>query len=77
MASFRRKTMFGFANRNWKPWKLYDDLEVLVSGDFNTTIDANGDTLIYPRRRHLRSAERADAQGRALLRRHRAPAAHR
>jgi hypothetical protein len=42
------KTMFGFANRNWKPWKLYDDLEVLVSSDFNTTIDANGDTLIYP-----------------------------
>jgi uroporphyrinogen-III decarboxylase len=44
----RRKTMFGFPNENWKPWRLYSGLEVLVSGHFNTTIDDNGDTLIYP-----------------------------
>jgi hypothetical protein len=43
-----RKTMFGFANENWKPWRLYSGLEVLVPGCFNTTLDENGDTLIYP-----------------------------
>ena len=43
-----RKTMFGFTNENWKPWRMYDGLEVLVPGNFNTTLDANGDTLIYP-----------------------------
>jgi hypothetical protein len=44
---FRRNTMFGFANDNWKPWS-FNGLEVLVGGNFNTTIDAKGDTLIYP-----------------------------
>ena len=43
-----RKTMFGFANENWKPWRLYSGLEVLVPGCFNTTLDDQGDTLIYP-----------------------------
>jgi len=45
---FRRKTLFGFANEGWKPWRMYDGLEVLVSEHFHTTIDENGDTLIYP-----------------------------
>jgi Uroporphyrinogen decarboxylase (URO-D) len=45
---FPRKNMFGFTNDNWKSWKMYDGLEVLVSGDFNVTLDSNGDTLIYP-----------------------------
>lgn len=44
---FPRKTMFGFANRNWREWS-FNGLEVLVSEDFRTTLDANGDTLIYP-----------------------------
>ena len=43
-----RKNMFGFPNENWKPWRTYDGLEVLVPGDFNITVDENGDTLIYP-----------------------------
>jgi hypothetical protein len=43
-----RKTMFGFANEDWKPWRMYDGLEVLVSGHFNFTLAENGDTLIYP-----------------------------
>jgi hypothetical protein len=43
-----RLTSFGFPVRDWKPWRLYNGLEVLVPGDFNTTLDANGDTLIYP-----------------------------
>jgi hypothetical protein len=43
-----RKTLFGFANENWKPWRTYDGLDVLVPGNFNITVDSNGDTLIYP-----------------------------
>jgi hypothetical protein len=45
---FPRKTMFGFPNRDWKPWRMPDGLEVLVSGDFRFTLDANGDTLMHP-----------------------------
>ena len=44
-----RETLFGFRNDDWKPWKMHDGLEVLVSVDFNTTTDANGDTLIHPK----------------------------
>ena len=44
---FARGTMFGFPAKDWKPWRL-NGLEVLVPGDFNTTVDTNGDTLIYP-----------------------------
>jgi hypothetical protein len=44
---FRAKTAFGFANENWKPWN-FNDLEVLVPGMFNTTVDDTGDTLLYP-----------------------------
>jgi hypothetical protein len=44
---FRRRTMFGFEVKDWKPWRFHD-LDVLVPGGFNVTIDANGDTLIYP-----------------------------
>ena len=42
-----RKTMFGFENKDWKPW-LFNDLEVLVPGAFNVTVAENGDTLLYP-----------------------------
>jgi len=42
-----RNTMFGFPMEGWKPWQL-NGLEVLVPGDFNTTLDENGGTLIYP-----------------------------
>ena len=44
---FPRNTMFGFPTENWKCWK-FNDLDVLVPGDFNVSIDASGDTLIYP-----------------------------
>ncbi len=43
-----RSTIFGFADEGWKPWRMYSGLEVLVPRDFNTSLDANGDTLIYP-----------------------------
>ncbi len=43
------ETLFGFRNENWKPWRLDNGLEVLVSEHFRTTRDAKGDTLIYPK----------------------------
>lgn len=42
-------TMFGFRNENWKPWRLFDGTEVLVSGSFRVTEDENGDSLIHPK----------------------------
>ncbi len=46
---FGRTTMFGFDNHNWRPW-LFNGLEVLVSGDFRTTLDPDtGSTLIFPK----------------------------
>jgi hypothetical protein len=44
---FRRGTKWGVPAEDWKLWKL-NGLEVLVPGEFNVTIDANGDTLAYP-----------------------------
>lgn len=43
-----RKTMFGFENRGWKPWTLFDGTPVLVPQAFNTTAEPNGDILMYP-----------------------------
>lgn len=43
-----RTTLFGFPNRDWKPWKLPDGTPVLVPGGFNTVPEANGDILQYP-----------------------------
>lgn len=46
---FSRCTMFGFPNENWKPWRLPNGLEALVSEHFKTIQDENGDILIYPK----------------------------
>ncbi len=43
-----RTNFFGFANDNYKPWRLFDGTPVLVPGQFNTDPDANGDILQYP-----------------------------
>ena len=43
------ETMFGFRNENWKPWRMDNGQEVLVSEHFKITKDANGDTLIFPK----------------------------
>jgi hypothetical protein len=45
---FGPKTIFGFSLGHWKPWRMPDGLEVQVPGDFNTTVDRNGDILIFP-----------------------------
>ena len=71
---FRRRTMFGFENKDWKPWVL-NGLEVLVPGMFNTTVDEKGDTLIYPDGDLTARAEWADAPGIPLLRCDHPPAA--
>lgn len=42
------QTMFGFPNERWKPWRLPNGLEVLVSEHFRTTVDEEGDVYIYP-----------------------------
>ncbi|MCX7013732.1 MAG: hypothetical protein NTW86_14455 [Candidatus Sumerlaeota bacterium] len=44
-----RTTMFGFENREWKPFMLFDGTEVFVPGDFHITEAENGDWLIHPR----------------------------
>ena len=41
------KTLFGFPARDWKPFRLWER-DVLVPACFETTVDANGDLLIYP-----------------------------
>ena len=42
-------TMFGYKNENWKPWRMDDGTEVLMSGNFKTVRDEKGDTLVYPK----------------------------
>ncbi len=42
------KTMFGFPNQNWKPWKLPNGLEVLMAEDFEYDEDDDGSILVYP-----------------------------
>lgn len=47
-AVLSRNTWFGFPNTSWKEWTMQDGLKVLVSEQFNTSIDEKGDTLLYP-----------------------------
>lgn len=42
------RTMFGFPVADWKEWRNPQGLDVLVPGQFNTTVEPNGDILIYP-----------------------------
>lgn len=42
------KTIFGFVNENWRPWRTPSGLEVIVSEHFRTTVDSEGNTYIYP-----------------------------
>jgi len=43
-----RHTLFGFENKDWKPWTLFDGTPVLVPAAFNTDPEPNGDILMYP-----------------------------
>lgn len=42
------RTLFGFENKDWKPWTLFDGTPVLVPDAFNTQPEPNGDVLMYP-----------------------------
>ncbi len=42
------KTLFGFENRDFKPFTLFDGTEVLVPANFQVTRDDRGGWLIYP-----------------------------
>lgn len=44
---YRLSAKWGIRQERWKPWQLAGT-DVLVSGDFNPTLDENGDTLMYP-----------------------------
>jgi len=39
---------FGFENKDWKEWKLWDGTPVLVPGLFNTVEEEDGSLLMYP-----------------------------
>lgn len=42
------KTIFGFPNEHWQTWRTQQGLEVLISAEFRTTVDDQGDTFVYP-----------------------------
>jgi hypothetical protein len=42
------RTLFGFENKNWRDWQLFDGTPVLVPEGFNTDPEPNGDILMYP-----------------------------
>jgi hypothetical protein len=42
------RTLFGFENKDWKPWRLFDGTPVLVPGGFNTEPSGDGAILMYP-----------------------------
>jgi hypothetical protein len=44
----RRATLFGFENKDWKPWELFDGTPVLVPGAFNTQPNPDGSLYMYP-----------------------------
>lgn len=41
-------TLFGFRNEEWKEFKAPWGQELLVSGHFETSVEKNGDILLYP-----------------------------
>ncbi len=41
-------TIFGYRNENWKPFKMFDGTEVLISGHFEHDVLENGDIIQYP-----------------------------
>jgi len=42
-------TTFGYKNENWKPFRMFDGTEVLMSGHFEYTVLDNGDIVQYPK----------------------------
>ncbi|GAK60641.1 putative methyltransferase CmuC [Candidatus Vecturithrix granuli] len=42
-------TLFGYKNENWKPFRLFDGTDVLISGHFEYDVLENGDIVQYPK----------------------------
>ena len=42
------RNLFGYQNEGWKPWTFFDEIPMLVPGDFNIEPEPNGDVLMYP-----------------------------
>ncbi len=40
--------MFGHLQQNWKPFRTFWGQDVIVPGDFNTSLDENGNLIAYP-----------------------------
>lgn len=47
-ALYNYVTAFGYELRDWKPWKTFDGVKVLVPGLFNTEPNEKGDIYMYP-----------------------------
>lgn len=45
---FPQRAIFGFPNEDWQPWTTPWGQEVLVSKHFQTDVDQDGNTLIFP-----------------------------
>lgn len=43
-----RNTKLGFPNEGWKPWRMFDGLEVLVPGGFEVSTDRDGGIRLHP-----------------------------
>jgi uroporphyrinogen-III decarboxylase len=39
---------FGIPYRDWKPWRTFEGIDVLVPGPFNPVVDDSGDLLLSP-----------------------------
>ena len=44
---FNINNMFGFPNKDWKPWTMFDGTKVLIPGLFNTEPDENDDIPMF------------------------------
>jgi hypothetical protein len=42
------RTLFGFENKDWKPFTMFDGTQVLVPGQFNVTPDGRGGWRLHP-----------------------------
>jgi hypothetical protein len=41
-------TAFGYRNKDWKPWRLFDGTDVQVGGDFSFSMRTDGALYVHP-----------------------------
>jgi len=44
----KSRNIFGYENKDWKEWRLFDGTPVLVPGKFNTSIEKDGSLFQFP-----------------------------